>query len=417
MPRIALPVEVVSVARRLHDAGYVAVLVGGGVRDSLIGRSAKDFDLATDASPEQVTRVFPRTRATTHFGTALVPEGPGGEVLEITTFRTEAGYADFRRPDSVTFTGDLVTDLARRDFTMNAIAYDPIADEIIDPFGGATDLAAGRIRTVGLPDDRFGEDALRLLRATRFASTLGFSIEPATYDSIKRHAHLVKHLARERVGIEMMRTLGGPNVFRALSTMADVGLLGQVFPDLTAARVANHNIAVLGRLDDDRPAVLLAALLHHTEHGLDAGKRAKAILSALGLGDDFAHDVAVIINAANSLHPDNESDATLIRSLRPFSQVQFEAALVVRETCEMVTSGRVSAATEHLARRAADIYASDVPLRVTDLDLDGFALINGLGIAPGREIGRLLALLLEAVTDGAVANEAEPLLSFAAAAR
>lgn len=219
------------VLKKLQTAGYEAYFVGGSVRDLLLGRPSHDVDIATSAYPAEIKTVFPRTiDVGIEHGTVLVLAGKTeAEQYEVTTFRTESAYTDFRRPDSVAFVRDLSEDLKRRDFTINALAM--TADgEIIDQFDGLTDLENKRLRAVGNPAERFQEDALRTLRALRFAATLDFEIEPATFDAIKSHASLLPNISIERSFIEMDKLLLAPFWKKGLSAAND-SVVWQYLPD------------------------------------------------------------------------------------------------------------------------------------------------------------------------------------------
>ncbi|WJY28576.1 CCA tRNA nucleotidyltransferase [Sporosarcina trichiuri] len=211
-----------AVAERLERAGFEAVFVGGAVRDHLLGKEPKDIDIATAAMPEQVKALFPATvDLGTDHGTVLVIEQ--GEPVEVTTFRTEGTYSDNRRPDDVQFVTSLDEDLKRRDFTINALAM-TLDGGIIDPFGGRSDLASGIIRAVGEPAVRFGEDALRMVRAVRFVSVLGFSVESATQEAIRRLSGTVRNLSVERIKAEFDKLFTGASAGQALGLIEDTGL-------------------------------------------------------------------------------------------------------------------------------------------------------------------------------------------------
>ena len=225
-----LPEGVAGCLEILRGAGFAAHPVGGCVRDLLLGRTPGDFDLCTSARPEQTMALFPRTVPTgLKHGTVtvLTADGP----VEVTTFRREGGYADGRHPDGVAFDVGLREDLARRDFTVNAMALGP-AGEVIDPFGGQADLKAGVLRCVGDPDTRFAEDALRMLRALRFAAQLGFSIEPATLAAIGRNARRAALVSGERIKVELEKTLLSPRPEWAGEALR-LGLLAHLYPETT----------------------------------------------------------------------------------------------------------------------------------------------------------------------------------------
>ncbi|MDW0111605.1 CCA tRNA nucleotidyltransferase [Sporosarcina saromensis] len=211
-----------EVIRQLEEAGYEAVFVGGAVRDHLLGKVANDFDIATSAFPNEVKNVFSQTiDVGIEHGTVLVLMQ--NEPIEVTTYRTESTYSDHRRPDAVHFVRTLKDDLQRRDFTINALALTRTGD-LIDPFGGQTDLAHGLIRAVGNPDERFNEDALRMLRAIRFVSVLGFSIEEETSLAITRHAEKIRYVSIERIKMEMDKLWTGQYVGQALKAIAQTNL-------------------------------------------------------------------------------------------------------------------------------------------------------------------------------------------------
>ena len=232
MQPVRAPAQVLAVLSVLWDEGHAAYLVGGGVRDALLGRTVEDWDVATDALPDRLLELFPAGGYDNRFGTVRVPSD--GMELEVTTFRRDHQYADHRRPDSVTFTESLDEDLARRDFTVNAIAWS--RDGVVDPTGGLADLSAGVLRAVGDPATRFDEDALRLLRGARLAAQLDFSIEPSTLAAMSATASTVQYVSAERVGDELRKILKAAQPSRALSILADTGVLKFALPELDAQR-------------------------------------------------------------------------------------------------------------------------------------------------------------------------------------
>ncbi len=219
-----------NILRTLHAAGYEAWLVGGCVRDELRGVAPKDFDIATNALPEQVESLFPKTIGVgKSFGVMLVLEND--QQFEVATFRAESGYTDGRRPDTVTF-GDAEADALRRDFTINGLFLNPITEELRDWVGGEADLKAGVLRTIGDPAERFGEDHLRLLRAVRFAAQLDFQIEPATFAAVQQHAEKINCVSAERIRDELLKLFRPPHAARGLDLLRDSGLLAHVLPEM-----------------------------------------------------------------------------------------------------------------------------------------------------------------------------------------
>ena len=289
---MTLPAQVHMALDRLKAAGWEAFVVGGAVRDALRGCAAGDWDITTNAEPEQVEQVFSGERLIeTGLRHGTVTVLLDGLPLEITTYRVDGGYSDHRRPDSVTFTRSLRADLLRRDFTINALAYHPRAG-LVDICGGAEDLAHGIVRCVGEPERRFREDGLRILRALRFASVLGFTIEPETAAAIHRCAELLRYLAAERVLSELTKLLCGQNAGAVLREFSDV--LAVPIPELRPMfgfaqhnphhdrDVWQHTVAVVEHIPPE-PVLRWAALLH------DVGKPPCFSLADDGVGHFYGH--------------------------------------------------------------------------------------------------------------------------------
>ena len=285
-PSIPAPVD--ELLRRLWDAGHAAYVVGGSLRDALLGRQPADWDLATSARPDDLLAIFPGSVYENQFGTVAVRRDD--ELFEITTFRSDHDYADFRRPHRVEFGDSVELDLGRRDFTVNAMAWgrDPRAGAaveaesgLVDPFGGRADVDRRVLRAVGDPRKRFEEDALRMVRAVRLAATLEFVVEPSTLAAIGERSELVAHLSGERLGAEMTKLLAAPRPSMGLRLMADTGILDQVSRELAAQHgiaqnkapgedLWDHTVRTVDAAPAGRPIVRLAALVH------DIGKPATA---------------------------------------------------------------------------------------------------------------------------------------------
>jgi len=285
----------ISIARTLHDQGYQAYLVGGCVRDLLLGREPADYDIATDATPEQVMRIFPQTYAVgAQFGVVLVPmaKDPSvtsvvdqadvnhgrhrGKTVEVATFRSDIGYSDGRHPDQVRFSKDPRQDVQRRDFTINGLLLDPLKNEVLDFVGGRKDLDAGIIRAIGEPELRFAEDKLRMLRAVRFTARFGYSIEPQTFAAIEKLAPQIHQVSRERVRDELTKMLTEGQARRAFLLLDETGLLHELLPEIEAMKgveqppqfhpegdVFVHTLLLLEKLRHSCPPTLAwGALLH-----------------------------------------------------------------------------------------------------------------------------------------------------------
>ncbi|HEX2747812.1 MAG TPA: CCA tRNA nucleotidyltransferase, partial [Verrucomicrobiales bacterium] len=223
-----------SLARRLQEAGHTAYFAGGCVRDELLGVKPKDFDIATSARPETVQRLFPRSQAVgAHFGVIVIREG--GCQFEVATFRTDGSYRDGRRPESVAFSTP-EEDARRRDFTVNGMFLDPVTGKIIDHVGGLDDLKARTLRAIGDPSARFAEDHLRLLRAVRFATALGYEIDPATWSAVVTHAESITRISIERSREELVRILLHPQRLRGFDLLAESRLLFHLLPEMEALK-------------------------------------------------------------------------------------------------------------------------------------------------------------------------------------
>ena len=283
-----------SIVRTLRQHGFQAYLVGGCVRDLLLGREPKDYDVATDATPRQVMEIYPETYAVgAQFGVVLVPapdgvrgSSPGGvtksSAVEVATFRSDIGYSDGRHPDEVRFSKSPQEDVARRDFTINGMLLDPVSGEVLDYVSGQEDLKAGIVRTIGDPGRRFAEDKLRMLRAMRFAARFEYAIDPATFDAMRQLAEQIRVVSRERIRDELTRMLTEGHARRAFLLMDDSGLLAEVLPEISAMKgveqppefhpegdVFVHTLLLLENLPDPCPMTLAwGALLH------DVGKPA-----------------------------------------------------------------------------------------------------------------------------------------------
>lgn len=389
MNRFGPPKYVLEILRRLESRGYESYMVGGCVRDLLMGKRPHDWDLCTSALPEAVMAAFPRTHPTgLKHGTVTVVSH--GCPVEITTFRTDGAYTDRRRPDSVRFVTGLADDLARRDFTVNALAMNA-AGTITDPFGGQDDLRAKRLRCVGDPDKRFGEDALRMLRALRFSAVLGFAIAPETYAAIGRNAALAEQLAKERVRTELEKMLLSPAPER-IAELIGLGLLGSL-----AAHTAPPGLAPLGKLP--KKAALrwsaLCALLERAEVIADA----EAFLRALRL--DSATLRAAARGCGLALENPAPDTVTWKRLLARHGEATARCAAAA---CEALGSAGS-------LRRLRAILASGECFSRETLAVSG-AELEGLGFR-GVALGEVLSALLEHVIEHPGDNERALLLGLA----
>jgi len=363
-----------SIVQTLGQRGFQAYLVGGCVRDLLLGRDPKDYDVATDATPAQVMAVFPQTYAVgAQFGVVLVPV-PDGEIaggspkshaIEVATFRSDLGYSDGRRPDEVRFSLDPREDVTRRDFTINGMLLDPVSGEVLDFVGGRKDLEAGIIRTIGDAEKRFGEDKLRMLRAVRFAARFEYAIEPATFAAMQKLAQQILVVSHERVRDELTRMLTEGRARRAFLLLEESDLLNPVLPEISAMKgveqppefhpegdVFEHTLLLLDNLPDPCPLTLAwGALLH------DVGKPATFRRAPDRIRFDGHVEVGVkmaeqICRRMRFSNDENEQILALVDN-----HMRFAHATRMKEST-LKRFLRLPAFAEHLALHRADCLAS-----------------------------------------------------------
>ena len=425
--RAAIPRDVADLLRALRTAGFGAYVVGGAVRDVIAGRVPADWDLATEATPDQLRALFPHATYENRFGTVGVPT-IDGVVREITTFRADSGSSDSRRPDEVTFLPRIEGDLARRDFTINAIAFglapeasrraDPVADgAIVDPHGGIDDLANGLLRAVGDPAERFTEDALRMLRALRFVARFNLTVEPDTAAAIKRDAPLAARLSGERIGAEIEGILAAVRPARALQLAADLGILAAIAPALSAewsAAVGTRVEAVGGDALPDSPdplgrmSELLLPIADDDDVAalLESWRRPRATIAAIQQIRALDRAVEVAESEAKRGHLDG---ATLRIVAATTTGDPRDAARQIRRR---VAAGRASGASAALLNACMQGDEQQLPAAASDLALAGDQLVARLGRTPGPWVAALLARLVDDVAHRRVANAEGDLLAW-----
>jgi tRNA nucleotidyltransferase/poly(A) polymerase len=443
IPADAIPAGVRSIARTLAAAGHEAHQVCGCVRDLLRGIPTLDWYVATDARPDRVLALFPGARYENRFGTVAVPLPDGTH--EVTTFRRDGTYSDHRRPDDVTFGDTLGEDLARRDLTVNAMAIPLDADgtpgTAVDPCDGRADLAAGILRAVGDPGARFREDALRMLRAVRFAATLGFMVEPATRAAIAAEAPLAVHVSGERTFVELMRLLVAERPSTGLRLAEETGLLAVIAPELARqrgipqAKTPDEDLwdhtwrtvdASAPAVVDGLPLARTAALLHDigkpatfvdghfVGHETVGAELAVAWLDGLRAPGAFTTRVAGLVRHHMFAYAPAWSDAAIRRFIRRVGLADLDELLDLR-AADNVGSGLPPNADglDELRARCRAQVAAHVALERGDLAVDGDDLMRALALAPGPALGRLLDELLERVLADPMLNERGRLLAIA----
>jgi putative nucleotidyltransferase with HDIG domain len=435
----AVPPRVRDLIDRLVAAGHAAYVVGGSLRDVLLGRPPRDWDLATDARPERLLTVFHRAVYENRFGTVAVRRDD--DVFEITTFRTEHEYADFRRPHHVEFGDDLDADLARRDFTINAMAWGrgpgDTANRLHDPFDGRGDVATRTLRAVGDPDARFREDALRMVRAVRLAATLDVQIEPATLAAIAANAELVGRLSNERIGAEIGKLLGAPRPSIGLRLAQSTGLLAVISPELAAQPgiaqnkapgedLWDHTLRAVDAAPAERPIVRLAALLHdigkpstladgHFPHHETAGAAiADSLLRRLRYPRTAADEVTQLVRHHMFTVDPQMSDAAVRRFIKRIGRDRLDALFALRRADDIgsLVPPDAPAMLAFRARIDAELEAQ-VVLDRNALAVDGTDLIRELALEPGPSLGRVLDELVDRVIADPGINERGSLLLLA----
>ena len=448
MPHIQVPADVERVVTRLVAAGHEAYVVGGCVRDALRGVDPHDWDIATDATPEEIQRVFRQSLYLNRFGTVVVRQGD--HEIEVTTYRVEADYADHRHPTSVAFTDSLHEDLSRRDFTMNAMAWRPGIDgrpgELVDPFGGQRDLDERIVRAVGEPRERFKEDALRMLRAVRFATLLGFTIDPRTADAIRQSAPLAKTLSGERIQQEMVKILAAPKPSVAFRMLSDLGLLTVFFPELEIAKripqdkavaqdVFEHSIVTADATPPDDLVLRLAGPAekydkmvvefsrkpetfadgHFHQHEFVGEAKARDILRRWRFDKETVAQVTHLIRNHMFWYQTDWTGSAVRRFVRKVGLENIPALFALRKADNIGSGARSPRmyALESLWERVQEEIRAASAFSLKDLAIDGNDVMNELGIPPSPRVGQILNELFERVTEDPTLNTREHLLAIA----
>jgi tRNA nucleotidyltransferase (CCA-adding enzyme) len=439
---LSVPRVVREFASFFARRGFQCYLVGGAVRDMLLGRRLTDFDIATDALPEDLQRVFRRVIPTgIKHGTVTVLFK--GTRFEVTTFRIDQEYQDGRRPDAVVFTPSILEDLKRRDFTINAIAYDLEGGGLLDPHDGREDLKAGVIRAIGDPLQRFREDGLRPVRACRFAAQFDFRIEEATFDSIGKSLDTVRKVSAERIRDELIRLLEAPAPSVGFLLMERCGLLGLILPELVACRgvtqgelhrydVLDHLLYACDAAPADNLVVRLAALLHdlakpqtrvrqaegelsfHRHEQLSA-QMAEQILRRLRFPGALVERVCRLVGLHMFHYEESWSDAAVRRFVARVGEEHLADLLALRRADQLAIVGGyfVSDSLAALQRRIERVLSAGKALGLRDLAVDGEDIMRELHIPPGPQVGMILQALLESVLDDPALNDRGRLLRIA----
>ena len=362
----------IKVIKQLHKAGYQALLAGGCVRDMLLNRTAKDYDVATIAHPDEVVKLFKRTlKIGAKFGVIMVLDG--NEQVEVATFRTEGGYADGRHPDAVEFS-TAKEDAARRDFTINGMFYDPVEKKVFDFVAGQKDLARGIIRTIGDPHERFGEDYLRMLRAIRFSAQLGFAIEDNTWSAVCALADHITRISGERIAMELEATLASANRAAGVQRLIDSGLADAIFPGFNGEE-AHFGVSVLSRLEQkvDFPLALAA-----TFAGFETAFVTSAVKALKLSGAHIKHLTFLLDSRGKLLNADMPLAELKMIAGEPYFWDLHQLQRAIQKAKRQSTRPLMT-----IKKRALELKGKD--LRPKPL-LDGHQIIS-LGVQPGPMVG------------------------------
>ncbi len=442
-----LPKKVLELGQKFKDAGFQLYVVGGAIRDLLMDKISKDWDFTTNAKPEEILRLFPDGIYGNSFGTVIIPEkgkthdkNRDQAPYEITTMRKEGNYADTRHPSNVTWTDDINEDLKRRDFTINALAFN-LEDNLVDPFNGQVDLQNKLIKAVGDPNQRFREDALRLIRAVRFAAELQFLIEEKTFEAIKKNAELIKQISWERIRDELFKILSTDYPYEGVVMLRNTGLLEYILPEVERGfgivqegpkhdrtyDIGEHSLLSLKFCPSKDPLVRLAVLIH------DIGKPDTVNIQDDGNVTFYGHEVAggrLAKKAGERLKLSNKQIDKLIRLVRwhMFSVNEFQTDSAVRRFIKNVgleniddlmavrigdrlgggTQKEVSWRMEEFRKRIDKVMKK--PFSISDLKVTGTDVMEILQIKPGPKVGEILNSLFQEVLEDSSKNNREYLL-------
>jgi tRNA nucleotidyltransferase (CCA-adding enzyme) len=437
-----IPRYVIEVADSLNRHGYEAWLVGGSIRDIIIGRPAYDHDIATNATPEEVMTLFKRVIPTgIKHGTVTVLKR--GYQVEVTTFRSDGKYTDKRRPDTVTYAKTIYEDLSRRDFTINGIAYTPLTGVMIDPYEGKKDIERKIIRTIGDPSKRFSEDGLRPFRACRFASQLEFSIYEETFAAISKCLETTSQISIERIRDEFIKILESRIPSVGIDLMRKSGLLEQVIPELLTGYgveqnrfhrydIYYHNLYSCDAAPADDYRIRLAALFHdigkyHVKRDVEEGKSVfynheiigagitKRIMRRMKFSNNDVRFVTHLIRNHMFHYTRQWTDGAVRRFMRKVGLENLEALFELRRADRMGNGLKrgESNSVRNLKDRIARVIEAENAITVKDLAVNGTDIMSEFNLVPGPVIGRILSLLLDEIIEDPEKNSRETLIRIA----
>ncbi len=441
-PPFSIPAEVMDVTESLENAGFEAYLVGGCVRNLFLGVPPKDWDVTTNATPEEIQNIFPHAFSDNEYGTVgVVIDAATNEtlkVIEITPYRTETSYSNARHPDSVSFSTDIADDLKRRDFTFNAVAYRPKNGSIIDYFEGIEDLQKGIVRAVGNPKDRFAEDGLRILRAIRLAAEYDFAIEADTLAGLIDSRETLGKIAKERIRDEFVKIVNSERPLNAMFLMKQVGILEYVIPELLKTvdveqnqahkyTVFEHLLRALQHAADKEMSleVRLAALLHDISkpetrrkgengewtfygHEVVGSRVTKKILENLKFPNKIIEKVVLLVRWHMFFSdPDQITLSAVRRMIQNVGEENIQDLLNIR-ICDRIGTGRPKEQPFRFRKYKAMVdEALRDPISVSMLKIDGARIMDVTREKPGPRVGFILHALLEEVLEDPAKNDAD----------
>ncbi len=442
--KFTIPPEVIEVSKTLTDNGYESYVVGGAVRDLVMGKAATDWDFTTNAIPEQILALFgDRAFYNNTFGTVgITPQDSAFEPHEITTYRHEGSYTDYRRPDSIEWGTTLQGDLTRRDFTINAMAIKVNGEgELIDSYNGQKDIKNRLIRTVGDPFERFGEDALRLMRAVRIAGQLGFTIEDKTHQAMIEQATLINRIAKERIREELMKILSSSDPYGGIVLLKETQLLSQILPELEKCfgvdqkspqrhhiyDVGTHLLMALKFCKSEDPITRFATLIHDIgkpqtvrklengvitfyNHEMVSTKIAERISDRLRFSNEEKEKLIRLVRWHQFTVDENQTDSAIRRFIRNVGIENIDDMLALRVADRLGGGAReTSWRLEEFKARLVEVQQQ--PFSIKDLKINGQDVMDTLQLSPGPEIGVTLNKLFKDVEEKQVENEREALIA------
>lgn len=457
---VQIPIFVLKIIKEFSKKGFEIYIVGGAVRDALMNKYIYDWDLATNARPQEMLDLMPNAFYDNKFGTVGITDESLERPLEITTFRTEHGYSDTRRPDRIEWGKTLEEDLKRRDFTINSLALKisnsiligdlnktrdssllTVDCKLIDLFGGERDLVNKLIRAVGDANDRFSEDALRMIRAVRIAAELGFTIEEKTLLAIKSSASLIHKIAKERVKDELLKILGSPDPFHGMVLFRESQLMAEILPELEKTfgveqkspqrhhiyDVGNHLLMSLKFCKTIDPIVRFATLIHDIgkpqtfkklengvitfyNHEVVSAGIAKNIAERLRLSGSDSEKLITLVRRHQFTVDERQTDSAIRRFIKNVGLENVEDMLILRVADRLGGGAReTSWRLEEFKKRLVEVQKQ--PFSLNDLKIDGHDVMKVLRLSPGPKVGEILNEIFDEVVERKVENDRETLLS------